>query len=239
MSEQQRVFKIDDENEMALTSSHGVFEPTGTTTVLIEAVQNHIKKPGKLLDLGCGSGVVGLALHKKGLIQSPLYASDLSEEAVASTKENAALNNCSVVAKSGALFLPWQNETFDYIVDDVSGVAEEIARVSPWFQHVPCASGIDGTVLVLDALREAVTHLNSGGRLFFPIVSLSNVDKIVKEANEHYGHVECLIHREWPMPKEMYEHQPLLKRLQEQGHIHLIEKFGMMIFFTDVYVAYN
>ena len=40
----------------------GVFEPTGTSTEIATAVNNYIIEPGKTLDLGCGSGVVGLAL---------------------------------------------------------------------------------------------------------------------------------------------------------------------------------
>ena len=40
----------------------GVFEPTGTSSEIAIAVNNHITSPGKTLDLGCGSGVVGLAL---------------------------------------------------------------------------------------------------------------------------------------------------------------------------------
>jgi len=234
----QSVFNIDDAS-LVLSHDEGVFEPTGTTAVLVEAVQRFIEKPGKLLDLGCGCGVVGLALCQKGLVKLPLYASDLSIEAVDATKKNASQAGFEVVAKDGALFEPWTNETFDYIIDDVSGVAEEIARISPWFQHVPCESGVDGTALVVNVIKNAVSFLNPGGFLFFPIISLSNVDKILEEANAHYDNVECLSHREWPLPKEMYGHKDLLKRLQGDEHIQLIEKFGMMIFFTDVYVAYN
>ena len=91
---------------------------------------------------------------------------------------------------------------------------------------------------VIEALEKAASYLNPGGFLFFPIVSLSNVDRIIKAAESKYGKVQRLIHKEWPMPKEMYEHRDLLKRLQEEGHIQVVEKFGMMIFFTDVYVAY-
>jgi len=37
----------------------------------------------------------------------------------------------------------------------------------------------------------------------------------------------------------MYQHLPVLKGLQEDGRIQFKEKFGMVLWFTDVYVAYN
>jgi ribosomal protein L11 methylase PrmA len=38
--------------------------------------------PGRALDLGCGCGVVGIAMTKLGYATEPLFASDLSPEAV-------------------------------------------------------------------------------------------------------------------------------------------------------------
>ena len=59
----------------------GVFHPTGTSDEIIKAVSDNIASPGKLLDLGCGSGVVGFALHILGKAEGSLYASDLSNDA--------------------------------------------------------------------------------------------------------------------------------------------------------------
>ena len=237
--EQLHEFEVDKGTQLQLIMPEGVFVPTGTSTVLFEAVRSYVSKPGKLLDLGCGSGALGIALDKIDLIKHPLYASDLSEQAVTCIQKNANLHSCPVIAKSGALFTPWGNETFDYIVDDVSGIAEGIAEISPWFDQVPCYSGIDGTDLVIQVLREAAVYLRPEGLLFFPIISFSNEDKILDAARENFDHVQQLAHEEWPLPKEMYEHTSKLKKLQSEGHIKFQEKFGMIIFATDVYVAYN
>ena len=57
-------------------------------------------------------------------------------------------------------------------------------------------------------------------------------------AQDSFSHVKKLSHTEWPLPKEMYAHLGLLKKLQAEDHIQFIEKFGMVLYFTDVYVAY-
>lgn len=232
-------FIIDKSSEVLMNLDNGVFIPTGTTRSLIEAVIGYVRKPGKLLDIGSGSGVIGLSLFQIGLVKEPLYASDLSEQAIACMKRNAVLHNLHIIAKKGSLFEPWENEKFDYIVNDVSGVAEEVAKISPWFNNVPCQSGPDGTLLVVEALRKAPTHLNSNGLFFFPIVSFSNVNKILTVARTTFTHVKQLSHTEWPLPEEMYQHILTLNRLKEEGHIRFLEKFGMVLWYTDIYVAYN
>ena len=232
-------FPLNSNNEIVLNMPKGVFMPTGTTKVLFKAVLEKIKKPGKTLDLGCGCGVMGIALQQSGLITEPLYASDLSEEAVLCVRENARKYCCPVVVRSGPLFDPWGNEKFDYIIDDVSGVSEEVAKISPWFDNVPCDSGLDGTALVVSVIKEAPKHLNPGGRLFFPIVSFSNPDRIIEAAKQSFEHVEFIIREEWPLPKEMNPHIATLKKLQEKGCVRFTEKFGLVLWFTDVFVAYN
>ena len=44
--------------------SKNVFKPTGTSDLLYQTVAKFIKKPCEILDLGCGSGYVGIALKK-------------------------------------------------------------------------------------------------------------------------------------------------------------------------------
>lgn len=231
--------KIDDNNEILLNVPSGVFLPTGTTTTLFNAIRAYVRKPGRVLDLGCGCGVLGIALNYAGLVKAPLYASDLSEEAIDCMNKNAEFHRCPVIEKCGSLFEPWKNEKFDYIINDVSGVAVDVAKVSPWFNSVPCQSGIDGTLLVVEVLRKASEYLDKTGRFFFPVISFSNVDKILAVAQENFSHLEQLVHQEWPLPKEMYEHLSVIRELQEKGHIQITEKFGMVLWFTDVYVAYN
>ena len=47
-----------------LKLSNKVFKPTGTSEILFKSAVKHIKKSLKILDLGCGSGYVGIAIEK-------------------------------------------------------------------------------------------------------------------------------------------------------------------------------
>ncbi len=232
-------YDIDDNKKVIIELHDNVFAPTGTSEEIIKAVSANLTKPGALLDLGCGSGIVGFVLYKMGLVSSNLYASDISHHAVELVKENAIKNNIKCKAKDGGIFSPWYGKKFNYIVDDISGVSQEIADISPWFKNTACNSGEDGTDLVVDALRQAPRHLLDGGKFFFPVLSLSNVDKIILCANEVFKHVEKLSHKVWSLPEEMNDHLDRLEELHKKGHIKYEKKFGLMLWYTDVYVAYS
>ena len=231
-------YNYKDKINIDLALNKGVFRPTGTTDVLIDAVVNNIKKSGKLLDLGCGSGVVGMVLYKMGKIDKKLYASDISKNAISQLENNCSNNNVFVDARVGSTFDPWDEMKFDYIVDDVSGVSESIAKISPWFDNTSCATGIDGTDLIIDVINKSKLHLNSTGKLFFPVLSLSNVNKIVNYAQKEFDNVVKLSRKEWVMPEELTSHLDELKKLKKENIIDYNEKFGMLVWYTDIYVAW-
>ncbi len=235
---QKRSFVIN-KKKMLLNIDDGVFVPTATTESLINAVKKFVTKPGITLDLGSGSGVVGISLFTDGLVLSKLYASDLSKNAIKCIENNCARYDVMVDARQGSLFEPWRENKFDYIVDDISGVSEGIAKISPWFNNVSCSSGKDGIDLTDQVLKNAKKYLNQSGRLFFPVISLSNVDDILNIARDTFDNVKLLSKEEWPLPKEMYQHTGLLQSMKNDNRIQYDDKFGMIICYTYVYVAYD
>ena len=150
--------KIDEKTELKFDVSNKAFFPTGTSEFLLKSVCSRITSPGSILDLGCGIGVVGISLAKLGKTTTPIYLSDASKEAIKLTKKNAMSHSVNIDSRFGSLYEPWSNMQFDYIINDVSGISEEIAKISPWFKMYH-ESGYDGVELVTKVLEEAPRYL--------------------------------------------------------------------------------
>lgn len=228
----------DKKTEIKLEINQNVFTPTATSDFLIKAVCENINHKESILDLGCGNGVVGITLikHKKS---KEMFFSDISSDAVKLTKKNLKINNLNGVAKVSNIFSNWEDIFFDAIVNDISGVAEEIAINSNWFKNIPSNSGKDGTNNILEVFEKSKNFLKPGGILFFPIISLSNTNKILSNAESLFERVNLISHNEWFLPDDLALNMDLLLKLRSREHINFCEKFGKVICWTNIYCAEN
>ena len=77
-----------------------VFTPNATTGLLVESTLKTLKKKSDILDLGCGTGYVGLSVAKKTKLKNRYYFSDISKEAISLCKRNAKRNKIKILAKN-------------------------------------------------------------------------------------------------------------------------------------------
>lgn len=224
--------------ELVLETQDGVFYPTDTSTLLIEAARASLTRPGTILDLGCGCGIVGLALAKCGLADGPVCGSDISAEAVALAETNARRLSVRYDGRCGSLFEPWAGRRFDVIVDDVAGVSDAIAEVSPWYPAgVKCNAGRDGTRWIVQIIRQSVHHLTEGGILLLPSLSLSCEARILEALDATYASYEVVAKRDWFLPEAIAKRTDVLVPLIEDGSIACERKFGRWIWSTSIYRA--
>ncbi|MFC1718687.1 methyltransferase [Candidatus Poribacteria bacterium] len=228
----------DGRKELLFETREGIFHPTDTSNLLIDACKLSIPSPRKILDLGCGCGIVGIVLARLGLCKEPLFASDISKEAVALAKENASRMSVEYIARCGSLFEPWRGEKFDVIIDDVAGLSDDIAEISSWYPAgVDCNAGRDGTSWIIQVIEQSRQYLAEGGTLIFPVLSLSNEEKILQILKKTYPFHELIIKKDWFLPDEIANRIDILMPLMNDGSIRCQKKYGKWIWSTYVYRA--
>lgn len=215
------------------------FKPTYTSDLLIDSCIKNMQDDNKsVLDLGCGISVVNLALFHR-FKKKKYFGSDLSEESIKISKLNSKKYNANINLRIGNCFEPWKNYKFDTIVNDVSGVASKIAKVSNWFRNIPSESGEDGTELIGTILNQSKAYLNKNGNIYFPIISLSNKNKILDFAYKNFKSVKLLKVKKWFLPEDLENQIELLNELKEKKFVDFKFEFGKIICYSEIYTAFG
>lgn len=216
-----------------------VFKPTATTTFLLRDATKLLRKSENILDLGCGSGVIGVFINKLKKNKIKIFASDVSKDAVNCARKNFKTYKCDVELKKGSLFLPWKNKKFDLIINDVSGISETLAKKSSWFKNVPCKTGVDGTNLTLKIIKSSQNYLNKNGGIIFPIISLSNSRKIEKTLKKKFKKIKIISNNYWFLPDEFNNNIKKLIEMKKKNLINFEMKYGKIICNTQIVYAKN
>src|SRR6266511_4010737 len=108
-----------------------VFAPTYTSKEVAESIV--VKKGETVIDVGCGSGVLSFVAARLGA--GRVYGTDANEDAIAIARRNAEKLGLegAVDLRAGSLFEPLHGIQADVVIGDVSGVPDDIAAVSDWF----------------------------------------------------------------------------------------------------------
>lgn len=214
-----------------LINSNKVFEPNLTTQSIIEAC-NKLKfgKKKKVLDLGSGSGVIGIFLKKKFGKKIDLYLSDYSKHAISVINSNLKINKVAGTAKESDILKGWKNEKFDLIINDISAINSLIAKKHWYNKFIPHDCGKDGLKLSKKFLTSVEKHLEKKGTILMPVISISDHKLITKIIEKNFKS-KLLVRKEWPAPKNLIRGR--VENFLKKEYIY--KKFNMYLCFTKVY----
>lgn len=149
-----------------------VLIPRQDTETLVEEALKVVKPGMKVLDLCTGSGCIIVSiLHNVPEVEG--YAIDISKQALLVAKENAKLNDVSVVFERSDVF---DNVTgnYDVIVSNPPYIkTQEIVKLMPEVQEFEPMEALDGKedglYFYRKIIAESKEYLNPDGKLLFEI----------------------------------------------------------------------
>lgn len=212
-----------------------VFAPSHTSRTIAEAIEI---EPGEtVIDVGCGSGVLSFVAARLGARR--VVGCDLSTEAIEVARENAERLNVDDVVefRVGNLLDPVRGEKANVIIGDVSGIPDEIARVSGWFPDGR-AGGPTGSELpaaMLESIREN-DCLAPGGRLYLPTGTIQAENRILEVARRIFGqaNLQSLLSREFPLP-EVVAKSVAVARMMKEGILDLHARGSRLLWRLQVW----
>jgi methylase of polypeptide subunit release factors len=227
-------FQINKKDFLNIYLNKKVFEPNLTTSLLIEASKKIIKKNNAILDLGCGSGVIGCFFLKKKVIRN-ICSSDISSEAIKCSIYNYKSLKANFDIRKGKNINIWKGSKFDVIINDIAGISSKLNKITDWYKHASNNSGPEGVKFTLDILDNYRKFLKKNGKLIFPVISLSNKKKITDYLKKNKISHKVLLSKEWPLPSKLNKNIEFLRYLKKKNLINFEEKFNLIIGKTEIF----
>jgi len=161
-----------------VAESPEVYSPSDDSFLLLKVVE--VEEGQRLLDMGCGTGLIGLHAAKMGAV---VTASDINPHALDCVRRSAAKNNLKVEVVRSDLFENIVGE-FDVICFNPPYLPGKNSSTS-WIER-SWSGGDEGSETSLRFLGQAWRHLAPGGRIYMIASSLGGLRSILKASRDRY-----------------------------------------------------
>jgi HemK-related putative methylase len=147
-------------------------EPDSSTLFLLKAILENCqhlknKKKIRILEIGCGTGTIGLSLSEHA---SELYLSDINPNAVSCTRLNALRNGIEANIFHSDLFASLPDILFDLIIFNIPFLNKKIETVVE-----VATNDLDGQIL-LNFMNQLPRYLDPKGEAFCTYSNLGNIE---------------------------------------------------------------
>jgi D-alanine-D-alanine ligase len=220
--------------KIRLQLSQGVHVPPPST---VEMARRLDIQPGeRVLELGCGSGLLSIAAAKMGA--GRVVAVDIDPRALDSAVENVRLNGFSdrIDVRAGSWFeAVCEGERFDVII----ATPPQTPGKRPFG---PRFGGAEGTKHLLAVVDGAPARLDpERGRLWIMAISIANVPEVLIRLRERFSRVDIMGESQRPFtPREYNELDDglfdYLDALRVRGMSDFHEAFGGEYVFRNLFI---
>ena len=205
----------------ALRVPPAVFTPSRTSMVLAGALE--IREGETVLDVGCGSGVLGFVAARLGAAR--VVGCDAAPAAVQCAQANARDLGLADVTEfhAGSLLEAVPHVRADVVIADVSGVPDAIARATGWFPGGR-GGGPTGSELPAAMLEQLAGRLAGAGRVYLPTGTIQAEGRVLEAARRVFGScMRPVAQRDFPLPQAATQ-DPEVARLIDGGIIPLTRR---------------
>jgi len=143
-----------------ITNFEGVYEPAEDSWLMV----NHLPEiKGRVLEIGCGTGIVSIHLVQKG---AQVTAVDLNPKAVEATRFNSRNNRAEIEILEGDMFAPVTDRRFGTIVCNPPYLPPSDEKYGDSDLALAVEGGPGGIGFVLRLLSESSQYLEEGGSIY-------------------------------------------------------------------------
>lgn len=126
-----------------------------TTSMCLELLEEHLKEGDVCIDVGCGSGILGIAAAKLGAKKS--YLTDIDPVAVESARHNAEKNGVSgLVTVAHSNLLAEAKLTGDIVLANIT--AEVLVLLAP---EIPAYLNKNGTLILSGIIADRIEKVRA------------------------------------------------------------------------------
>jgi len=173
-----------------------VYYPQEDSIFFADTIRRYLKSHSglkKILDVGCGSGFLGILISK--LTGSEIFCVDVNEDAVKTTKKNAKKNGAKLCVLKSNLFEKIEDK-FDLIIFNPPYIPVEDKNVmgrNQWSDP--------GLSTIKRFVKTAKNYLSKKGRILMLISSITGEKEVVKFFKDNNFKVKIFATKKIPWEK--------------------------------------
>ncbi len=169
---------------ITIKTTPSVYEPSEDSFLLAEAALSEIKNEERILEIGCGSGIISAVI--KTNTKAKIVGIDINPYAAACTKENG------IDVIRGDLLNAIKGK-FDMIIFNPPYLPTTKEESTEDWINVALDGGYDGRRIISRFLEDAGAHLVKNGRILMLVSSLTGIEEVKSKMRAMNYAVEDLI----------------------------------------------